>query len=152
MKGSHRGAKNFSVEEKRMKSIEELKFPGDCCYSQEHEWVKREGGEVRVGITDYAQDQLGEIIYLELPQIGEVFKRDDVFGSVESVKATSELFIPIGGEIVTVNNVLRDSPKLVNSSPYEKGWMIEVKPTNAKDLDDLFTAEAYVETLKKIAE
>ena len=135
-----------------MKSIEELKFPGDCCYSQEHEWVKREGGEVRVGITDYAQDQLGEIIYLELPQIGEVFKRDDVFGSVESVKATSELFIPIGGEIVTVNNVLRDSPKLVNSSPYEKGWMIEVKPTNAKDLDDLFTAEAYVETLKKIAE
>jgi glycine cleavage system H protein len=152
MKGSHRGAKNFSVEEERMKSIEELKFPGDCRYSQEHEWAKREGGEVRVGITDYAQDQLGDVVYLELPQVGDVFKKDEVFGSVESVKAVSELFLPIGGEIVAVNAVLRDSQKLVNSSPYEKGWMIEVKPRDPKEMDTLLTKEGYIEMIKKMAE
>lgn len=135
-----------------MKSIDELNFPVDYRYSQEHTWAKVDGERVRVGITDYAQDQLGEIIYLELPQIGEVFKRDDVFGSVESVKATSELFIPIGGEIMAINGVLRDSPKLVNSSPYEKGWMIEVKARDPKEMETLLAREGYIEMLKKMAE
>ncbi len=135
-----------------MKSFEELRFPKDCRYGQEHTWAKGVGEQVRVGITDYAQDQLGEIIYLELPRVGEIFKKDDVFGSVESVKATSELFMPIAGEIVAVNNVLTDSPKLVNSSPYEKGWMIEVEPKNPKEMDSLLTMESYIEMTKKMAE
>ena len=135
-----------------MKSIEELKLPEDCRYSQEHAWAKQVGEKVRVGITDYAQDQLGEIIYLELPQIGETFKRDDVFGSVESVKATSELFMPVSGEILTINDVLKDSPKLVNSSPYEKGWMLEVKPRDPKEIDVLLTKEGYTGVIKKMAE
>jgi len=135
-----------------MKSIEELNLPKDCRYSQEHEWARVDGERVKVGITDYAQDQLGEVIYLELPQVGDTYRKDEVFGSVESVKAVSELFIPIGGEVVGVNSSLRDTPQLVNKSPYEKGWMIEVKPTNPKDLDDLFTAEGYVGMLKKIDE
>ena len=135
-----------------MKSIEELNLPKDCRYSQEHEWARVDGERVKVGITDYAQDQLGEVIYLELPQVGDTYRKDEVFGSVESVKAVSELLIPIGGEVVGVNSSLRDTPQLVNKSPYEKGWMIEVKPTNPKDLDDLFTAEGYVGMLKKIDE
>jgi glycine cleavage system H protein len=132
-----------------MKSIEELNLPKDCRYSQEHEWARVDGERVKVGITDYAQDQLGEVIYLELPQVGDTYRKDEVFGSVESVKAVSELFIPIGGEVVGVNSSLRDTPQLVNKSPYEKGWMIEVKPTNPKDLDDLFTAEGYAGMLEK---
>jgi len=135
-----------------MKLIEELKLPEDCRYSQEHTWAKQVGEKVRVGITDYAQDQLGEIIYLELPQIGEIFKRDDVFGSVESVKATSELFMPVSGEILTINDVLKDSPKLVNSSPYEKGWMLEVKPRDPKEIDVLLTKEGYTGVIKKMTE
>ena len=132
-----------------MKSIEELNLPKDCRYSQEHEWARVDGERVKVGITDYAQDQLGEVIYLELPQVGNTYRKDEVFGSVESVKAVSELLIPIGGEVVGVNSSLRDTPQLVNKSPYEKGWMIEVKPTNPKDLDDLFTAEGYAGMLEK---
>jgi glycine cleavage system H protein len=135
-----------------MKSIEELNLPKDCRYSQEHEWARVEGEKVKVGITDYAQDQLGEVVFVELPQVGDTYRKDEVFGSVESVKAVSELFIPIGGDVVGVNSSLRDTPQLVNKSPYEKGWMIEVKPTNPKDLDDLFTAEGYVGMLEKIDE
>jgi glycine cleavage system H protein len=135
-----------------MKSIEELNLPKDCRYSQEHEWAKPDGERVRVGITDYAQDQLGEIIYLELPQVGDAYRKDEVFGSVESVKAVSELFIPIGGEVVAVNSSLRDTPQLVNKSPYEKGWVIEVKPTDPKEVDSLLNREAYLDMIKKIAE
>jgi len=152
VKGVYEGEKKFNVEEEPMKSIEELNLPKDCRYSQEHEWARVDGERVKVGITDYAQDQLGEVIYLELPQVGNTYRKDEVFGSVESVKAVSELLITIGGEVVGVNSSLRDTPQLVNKSPYEKGWMIEVKPTNPKDLDDLFTAEGYVGMLKKIDE
>jgi len=135
-----------------MKLIDELNLPEDCRYTQEHEWARLHGDKVRVGISGYAQDQLGDIVFLELPQVGDVFKKSEVFGTVESVKAVSELYMPVGGEIIAVNSTLADSPQLVNKGPYEEGWMIDVKPTDPAELDALLTKQAYLEMLRKGAE
>jgi len=135
-----------------MKSIDELNLPEDCRYTQEHEWARLDGDKVRVGISDYAQDQLGDIVFLELPQVGDVFKKGEVFGTVESVKAVSELYMPVGGEVIAVNSTLEDSPQLVNSFPYEEGWIIDVKPTDPIEMDALLTKQAYLEMLRKGAE
>lgn len=135
-----------------MKSIDELNLPEDCRYTQDHEWARIDGEKVRVGISDYAQDQLGDIVFLELPQVGDVFKKGEVLGTVESVKAVSELYMPVGGEVIAVNSTLEDSPQLVNKRPYEEGWMVDVKPIDPTEIDALLTRQAYLEMLGKGAE
>ena len=135
-----------------MKSIDELNLPEDCRYTQDHEWARVDGDKVRLGISDYAQDQLGDIVFLELPQVGDVFKKGEVLGTVESVKAVSELYMPVGGEVIAVNSTLEDSPQLVNKRPYEEGWMVDVKPIDPTEMDALLTRQAYLEMLGKGAE
>ena len=131
-----------------MKGINELSFPDDIRYAQSHEWAKLEGDTVKVGITDYAQDQLGDIVFVEMPEAGDTFAQGDEFGTVESVKAVSELYLPIGGEIVAVNPPLEDAPELVNNMPYSDGWMIEVKPDDPDQLDSLMTKDDYIKSLQ----
>ncbi len=131
-----------------MKEISELNFPDDLKYSEDHEWSKLENGEVTIGICDYAQDQLGDVVFVELPQVGDAFDKRQEFGTVESVKAVSELFIPLGGEVTAVNENLEDTPELVNSEPYTGGWMVKLKPADASELDGLMTKDAYLDLLK----
>jgi len=134
-----------------MKSIEELTFPEDRLYATDHEWARFENGGAKIGISDYAQDQLEDIVYVELPSAGKAFKKGEVFGTVESVKAVSELYMPIGGEVTAVNETLADSPERVNQSPYEDGWMIVVKPLGPTEKEGLMTLPAYLEMLKGLA-
>jgi|TARA_B100001750_G_scaffold245878_1_gene266607 glycine cleavage system H protein len=118
----------------------------DCKYTEEHEWVKvenTEANEVLVGITDYAQDQLGDIVYLELPQTGSVVKQLDKMGEIESVKAVSDLFSPISGNVIESNSDLDDHPELVNEDPFGKGWLIRVTMTSVNELDGLMAASEY---------
>ncbi|MDM5230142.1 MULTISPECIES: glycine cleavage system protein GcvH [Lysinibacillus] len=122
-----------------------MSTPKDLRYSEEHEWVKVEDGKVRIGITHFAQSELGDIVFVELPQVGDEIKTDDPFGSVESVKTVSELYAPISGTVVEVNADLEDSPEFVNESPYEKAWMIVVEPADASEVEKLMTAEQYEE-------
>ena len=131
-----------------MKELNELNFPNDVRYAKSHEWARSEGDTVKVGISDYAQDQLGDIVFVELPEVGESFDRGEEFGTVESVKAVSELYLPVAGEIVAINSALEESPEKVNNVPYGDGWMVEVKAENPADLDDLMNNDAYLGTLK----
>jgi glycine cleavage system H protein len=131
-----------------MKDVSELKFPEELGYVDSHEWVRSEGGRVRIGITDYAQDQLGDIVYVEVPAVGKSFTKGAPFGSVESVKAVSELYMPIGGKVVEANTALENSPELVNTSPYDQGWMIVVEPSSPDELKALLSAPSYREKLK----
>ena len=131
-----------------MKELSELNFPDDLKYTEDHEWSKLENGEVTIGICDYAQDQLGDVVFVELPQVGDAFDKGQEFGTVESVKAVSELFIPLGGEVTAVNENLEDTPELVNSEPYTNGWMIKLKLADASELDGLMTKDAYLDLLK----
>ncbi|MCP8617727.1 glycine cleavage system protein GcvH [Salirhabdus salicampi] len=125
-----------------------MSLPKDLRYSEEHEWVKVEGDKVRIGITDFAQSELGDIVFVELPEVGDELEVDEPFGSVESVKTVSELYAPVSGKVVEVNEELDDSPEFVNESPYEKAWMIVVEPANKSQIDDLMTAEQYEEMTK----
>lgn len=120
-----------------------MSIPKELRYSKEHEWVKEEGNTVKIGITHFAQDELGDIVFVELPSVGDTLKANEPFGSVESVKTVSELYAPIGGKVVAVNEELDDSPEFVNESPYEKAWMIEVEPADASEIEALMTADAY---------
>ena len=131
-----------------MKEISQLNLPENVRFTEDHEWARKEGGAIRVGIDDYAQDQLGDVVFVELPEVGDKFAKGDAFGSVESVKAVSELFMPVGGEISAINKNLEESPELVNTSPYEEGWMIDVKPEDPTQLDAMMTNVAYLEMLK----
>jgi glycine cleavage system H protein len=131
-----------------MKEISELALPEDLRYAKDHEWAGRAGDKVRIGIDDYAQDQLGDIVFVELPRVGERFDQGQEFGTVESVKAVSELFMPVGGEILAVNTALEDAPELVNTSCYDKGWMLEIQPDDPAELDQLMDKKAYLEMLK----
>jgi len=131
-----------------MKELSELSFPDDLRYSESHEWVQSDGDKVKIGITDYAQDQLGDIVFVELPAVGDTFEKGAEFGSVESVKAVSELYIPIAGEVVAVNNALEDAPELINNTPYTDGWMIQIKPDDPSEIKSLMTKDAYVESLQ----
>jgi glycine cleavage system H protein len=131
-----------------MKAIEELNFPSDVKYTDDHEWAKVEGDLVSVGISDYAQDQLGEIVFVEMPEIGDSFGQGDEFGSLESVKAVSEIFLPVSGEIVEVNSELEDAPELVNTDCYNKGWLVKIKPQDLSEMDNLKDQAAYLEMLK----
>lgn len=121
-----------------------MNTPDDLRYSEEHEWVKTEGDKVRIGITDFAQDELGDIVFVELPEEGDEIEADEPFGSVESVKTVSELYAPISGKVVEVNEELDDSPEYVNESPYDKAWMIVVEPSDPSEMENLMTAEEYV--------
>jgi len=131
-----------------MKEISELQFPDDVRYAEDHEWVKAGTDTVKIGISDYAQDQLGDIVFVELPQVGDKFEKGAEFGTVESVKAVSELYMPVGGEILSVNTALEDAPELVNDTPYTEGWMIEIRPDDLSEVDSLMTRDAYIEMLK----
>jgi glycine cleavage system H protein len=131
-----------------MKEISELELPDDLRYAEDHEWAEMEGDQVKVGVSDYAQDQLGDIVFVEMPQVGDTFSKGDEFGTVESVKAVAELYMPIGGEITAVNNALEDSPEWLNKSPYQDGWIIKVKPKDPSEIDALMTKTSYVEMLK----
>ena len=132
-----------------MKSIDELYLPEDLRYTEDHEWAKFEGDKVRVGIDDYAQDQLQDIVYVELPEIGSRFKNGEECGVVESVKAVVDCYMPVGGEVMAVNSALANSPQLVNKSPYDEGWMIDVKPDDDSEIDTLYTRDSIKETILK---
>ena len=134
-----------------MKEINELNLPDNARYTPDHEYAIFEGtGEdtVRIGLSDYAQDQLGDIVFVELPEVGDSFEQGSVFGTVESVKAVAELYMPVRGEIMSINAMLEDSPELVNTSPYEDGWMIDIKPIDSDELNTLMTCDAYRNMLK----
>ena len=131
-----------------MKEIRELNLPENARYTENHEWALLDGEEAIIGITDYAQDQLGDIVFVEMPQIGDSFGKGEEFGTVESVKAVAELYLPIGGEVVFVNSSLEESPELVNTSPHGDGWIVRIRPTDPAELDALMTKNAYMDMLK----
>lgn len=120
----------------------------NILYHKEHTWAKIEGEQVRVGISDYAQDQLGELIFIELPEVGAEFRQGEVFGQAESTKTVSDLHMPISGEVIAVNEDLENDPELVNNDPYGKGWIILVEPHDLKESDNLLTKEEYINLLK----
>lgn len=120
-----------------------MKLPSELLYSEEHEWVRREGSDLRIGITDFAQSELGDIVFVELPEVGDTIEINEPFGSVESVKTVSELYAPVSGTVVEVNEDLEDSPEYVNESAYDQAWMIVVEPSDDSELDDLLSAEDY---------
>lgn len=131
-----------------MKAINELNLPDDVRYTDDHEWTKSNGDVIRIGISDYAQDQLGDIVFVELPEVGSTFDKGEEFGTVESVKAVSELYMPIGGEIMAINEELADEPERVNSDPYNGGWMVDVKPSDPAELEAMKSKADYLEMLK----
>jgi glycine cleavage system H protein len=131
-----------------MKEMSELSLPDGLRYANDHEWAKPENDKMTIGISDYAQDQLGDIVFVELPQIGATFGKGDQFGTVESVKAVAELYMPLGGEVLSVNKTLEESPELLNKAPYNEGWIIQVKPSDLSELNALMTKEAYLQMLK----
>ena len=129
-----------------------MKFDPGCRYNEEHEWIRVEGDEGVVGISDYAQDQLSDVVYVELPEEGDVFERGDVFAVVESVKAASDVYTPVGGEIIEINEELEDSPELVNSDPYGDAWLVRIAIANPDELEDLMDADAYKAFLETLDE
>ena len=130
-----------------MKELNELHLPDDIRYTDEHEWARITGDTARIGVSDYAQDQLGDIVFVELPAVGDTLAKGEVFGTLESVKAVSELYLPLSGEVVAVNTALTDAPELINQDPYA-AWIIEVRPTDAGEYDQLLTAAAYLDLLR----
>ncbi|MDD2462713.1 MAG: glycine cleavage system protein GcvH [Desulfobulbus sp.] len=130
-----------------MKELDELQLPSDLGYTDDHEWARITGETVRIGVSDYAQDQLGDIVFVELPPVGDSFAKGDEFGTLESVKAVSELYMPMSGEVVAINSALTDSPELINQDPYE-AWIIEIKPSDPSEFAQLHKAAAYLEMLQ----
>jgi len=131
-----------------VKELDELILPENLRYAQTHEWASLEGTNVRVGISDYAQNRLGDITFVELPRIGDLFHKGEPCGVLESTKAVAELFMPVSGEIVAVNTDLDESPGLVNSDPYGSGWIMEIKPDGRDDLGTLMTGLDYRQILE----
>lgn len=125
-----------------------MSIPADLKYTREHEWIKDNGdGTVTVGITDFAQGELGDIVFVELEPEGSEFSQDDTFGTVEAVKTVSDLYAPVDGEIIEINEALEDEPELVNDAPYSDGWMVKIKLSDSSQLEDLLTAEEYEEVI-----
>lgn len=127
----------------------DLKAPAGLKYSKEHEWIKVEGNIGIVGITDFAQDQLGDVVFVELPEVGRVLKQHEQFGVVESVKTVSDLYSPVSGKVIEINGDLEASPELVNQDPYGAAWMIKIELANPADLDQLLDAEAYAKFVEE---
>lgn len=124
-----------------------MNIPESLKYTEDHEWIKIDGDTATVGITDFAQGELGDIVYVEIDTEGEEIDKGEVFGTVEAVKTVSDLFMPVSGEIIAVNEELEDAPETVNDDPYEKGWMIKIKMSNPDEANDLLSAEAYGEVI-----
>ena len=120
-----------------------MNFPNDVKYTKEHEWVRLEGDVAYVGITDYAQEQLGDIVFVDIQTVGETLAADEVFGTIEVVKTISDLFLPVAGEVLEQNEALEEQPELVNKDPYGEGWLIKIKPAAYADFGRLLDAEAY---------
>jgi glycine cleavage system H protein len=123
----------------------EMEFPEGLKFSKEHEWVLVEGKTATIGITEFAQEELGDIVYVELPEVGEKIVKDDPFGAVESVKAVSDVYAPVSGTVLEINDLLPDNPETINDDPYGDGWMVRVEMTDMDDLKDLLSAEEYAE-------
>lgn len=123
-----------------------MTLPSDLNYSKDHVWARNEGSDVRIGVTKFAEEELGDVVFVELPEIGTVIEANEPFGSVESVKTVSELYAPISGTVVEVNEDLEDSPELINESPYDQAWLVVIEPSDDLEIDALLTDEAY-ETL-----
>ncbi len=121
----------------------------DLYYSEDHEWVREEEDYLVIGVTDFAQEELGDIVFVELPEVEEEFEKDDSFGVLESVKAVSDTFIPVSGRIIEVNENLLDNPELINDDPYGDGWLIKVDPADDSELDELLSAEEYAEFIEE---
>ena len=126
-----------------------MNFPEDFKYTKDHEWIRVEGHVAYVGITDYAQSELGEIVYVDITTEGETVAKEEVFGTIEAVKTVSDLFMPASGEVLEVNAELEDAPELVNQEPYGKGWLIKVSVADAAELDSLLSAEEYQQLIAK---
>ena len=120
-----------------------MNVPANLKYTKEHEWIRVEGDEAFVGITDYAQEQLGDIVFVDIQTVGETLAADEVFGTIEVVKTISDLFLPVAGEVLEQNEALEEQPELVNKDPYGEGWLIKIKPAADADFDSLLDAEAY---------
>ncbi|MDZ7373371.1 MAG: glycine cleavage system protein GcvH [candidate division KSB1 bacterium] len=120
-----------------------MNIPDDLLYTEEHEWVRVEDSEAVVGITDFAQSELGDVVYVELPEVGTRTKQMEPFGTIEAVKAVSDLYAPVSGKVIEVNEALADHPELVNKDPYGEGWMIRIEMDNPEELNNLLNAEAY---------
>jgi glycine cleavage system H protein len=125
-----------------------MNFPENLKYTEDHEWVRVEGDEAFVGITDFAQGELGDIVYIDIDSEGESFDQGETFGSIEAVKTVSELFMPVAGEILEFNSKLEDEAELVNSDPYGEGWMVKIKISDAAQLDNLMSADKYQSTVE----
>ncbi len=130
-----------------MKEINDLILPDDLLYTKDHEWAKKDGETIKIGITDYAQDQLGDIVFVEFPEVGDSFEEGEEIGTLESVKAVSEMYMPISGEIVAINNELEDTPELLNKEVYN-AWIVEIKPSDASSYNSLLKKDAYLNLLK----
>ncbi len=130
-----------------MKEIHELNLPEELSYCNDHEWTQKSGDTVKIGISDYAQDQIGDIVFVEMPEVGDSFTKGDEFGSLESVKAVSEMFIPLSGKVVAINEALEDAPELVNEDPYGS-WLIEIMPSEASEYDELLSRDDYLKLLQ----
>ena len=126
-----------------------MNFPTNVKYTNEHEWIRLEGDEAYVGITDYAQEQLGDIVFGDVTTEGETLEKGEVFGTIEVVKTVSDLFLPIGGEVLEINPELEEHPELVNKDPYGDGWLIKIKPTDTTEMDELLDAEAYKQIINE---
>ena len=135
-----------------MKEPHELDLPDDISYGEEHEWARLKDDKVIVGISDYAQEQLGEIVFIALPEMDHTLDKGQPYGTVESAKAVSDLYAPLSGEIIRINTALEESPELINEGPYGIGWLLEVKPKDLSELDSLMTSDAYLEMLKGLEE
>ena len=130
-----------------MKELSELDLPGDRSYTEDHEWAMEDGNTVKIGISDYAQDQLGDIVFIEMPEEGDTFAKGDEFGTLESVKAVSELYIPLSGKIIAVNEALEDQPELLNEDPNEN-WIISIEPSDLSEMEELLSSATYLDILR----
>jgi glycine cleavage system H protein len=129
-----------------------MKFDPNCKYSEDHEWVRAEGDEALIGITDYAQEELSDVVYVELPEVGDSFDKDEIFATVESVKAASDVYAPVSGEVLEINEKLEDSPELVNQDPFGEAWFVRIALADPPELDDLMDADAYKEFVESLEE
>ncbi len=124
-----------------------MNVPTNLKYTKDHEWIRVEGDEAVVGVTDFAQSQLGDVVFIEIETLGETFEKEEVFGTIEAVKTVSDMFMPVAGEIIAVNESLADAPETVNKDPYGEGWMVRIKITEPSQLDELLTPEQYNEVI-----
>jgi len=130
-----------------IKNCKEMNIPDNLKYTKDHEWIRTEGDVIFIGITDYAQNELGDIVYIEVETVGEKLDKEETFGTIEAVKTVSDMFMPVAGEVVEFNEELEQNPEIINNDPYEKGWVVKVKPENMGDVNGLLSAEAYKELI-----